>query len=164
VKLRDRLGLNVLVAALPGGAWKTPAGDPLTRERPAPPPPMPAPRAEVEAREHVAEGRRVTLRIHGTSPLIRLAIPRDALVGWSLAPSLAATPPIDGRYVAQLYDLAPAGTSLTLTLRGDAPVEIELRGIDGARPSGPEIEAVVRALPAWVTPTVTASRTTRLRI
>jgi hypothetical protein len=167
VKLRDRLGLNVLVAALPGAAgaaWKTPAGDPFTRERPAPPPPMPPPRAEIEAQERVVEGRRVTLRIRGTSPLIRLAIPRDVLVGWSLAPSLAATPPIDGRYVAQLYDLAPAGTSLTLTLRGDAPVEIELRGTDGAPPSGPEIEAVVKALPVWVTPTLTASRITRLQI
>jgi hypothetical protein len=53
---------------------------------------------------------------------------------------------------------------VTLTLRGGAPVEIELRAMDPNPPSGPEVEAVLKALPAWVTVSAAASRTTRLRI
>jgi hypothetical protein len=139
-------------------------GGPFTREIPAPPPPMPAPRAEVVGEQGTAAGnRQVTLRIHGTSPLIRLAVPQQALLDWSLAPSLS-TRPVDGRYFAQFYDLPPDGHSLTLTLRGQAPVEIELRGIDGTPPTGPEVTAALRTLPPWTTAHVTASRTIKLRL
>ena len=140
-------------------------GAPFTRELPAPPPPMPPPRAEVEREQRTTDGhRQVTLRIHGTSPLIRLAVPQQALLGWSLAPSLDPTRAVDGRYFAQFYALPPTGHSLTLTLRGQAPVQIELRGTDGARASGRQVDAALKSLPSWTTATVTANRTTRLGI
>ena len=126
---------------------------------------MPAPRAEVEREQRTTHGhRQVTLRIHGTSPLIRLAVPDQVLLGWSLAPSLDPTRAVDGRYFAQFYALPPTGHSLTLTLRGQAPVQIELRGTDGARASGPQVDAALKSLPSWTTATVTANRTTRLGI
>lgn len=96
--------------------------------------------------------------------MIRLAVPQEALLGWSLSPSLEAIHRVSGRYVAQLYALEPAGQVLTLTLRGGAPVEIELRATDGARASGPQVEVVLKALPDWVTPSTYAVRTTRLKI
>ena len=169
VKLFDGIARSAVVAALPppagpGSTWTK--KDALTHTTPAPPPPMPAPRAEVEAQEAVSPAgtRRVTLRIHGTSPLIRLAVPRQSLAGWSLSTALASGRVVDGRYVAQFYALEPAGHVVTLTLRGAAPVEIELRATDGARASGPEVDALLKALPDWVTPSAYADRTTRLKI
>jgi hypothetical protein len=118
---------------------------------------------DVEAEALTATGERiVALRIHGTSPGVRLRVRKELLSGWSLAPSLQATPPIDGHYVAQFYSLDRAGHSLKLTLRGTAPVEIELRATDGA--SGPQVESLLKALPAWVTPSTSAVRTVRLKI
>jgi hypothetical protein len=45
-----------------------------------------------------------------------------------------------------------------------APVEIELRGTDGARASAPGVEAVLRSLPPWVTASAYSVRTLRLKI
>jgi hypothetical protein len=169
IKLFDGIARAAVVAALPppagpGSSWTKKDG--LTHTAPAPPPAMPAPRARVEAQEAVtpAGTRRVTLRIHGTSPLIRLAIPRQSLAGWSLSTALASGRVVDGRYVAQFYALEPAGHMVTLTLRGATPVEIELRATDGARASGPEVDALLKALPDWVTPSAYVDRTTRLKI
>jgi hypothetical protein len=167
IKSGDGIGMTAILTALrqAGFAVSPVAGGRFTYELAAPPPPMSAPQAEVEAEERTARGERtVTLRIHGTSPAVRLRIRKEALSGWSLAPSLEATPPIDGHYVAQFWGLAPAGHSLKLVLRETAPVEIELRGTDGARASGPQVESFLEALPAWVTASCYAVRTIRLKI
>jgi hypothetical protein len=165
IRFTDAVAMREVLAALPGAT-----GQGLTRELPAAPPDMPAPAADVVAEDRAPDGtRRVTLRIHGTSPFVRLAVPREALLGWSLAESLAQTPPIEGRYVAQLYAVGllptyssgPPGYTLTLTLRA-TPVEIELRGMDPNPPPG--LEAVLKALPPWVTVSAAATRTTRLKI
>ena len=169
IKLSDGIARAAVLASLPppagpGSTWLK--KDSLTHTTPAPPPPMSAPRVEIESQEAItaAGTRRVTLRIHGTSPLIRLAVPRQSLAGWSLAQSLASGRVLDDRYLAQFYALPPAGHTVTLTLRGPAPVEIELRATDGARASGPEVAALLKALPGWITPSAYAVRTIRLKI
>jgi hypothetical protein len=53
---------------------------------------MPAPSAEVTADPYdpTAATRRVTLHLNGTSPQLKLSLPAESLVGWSIATSLAA--------------------------------------------------------------------------
>jgi len=132
---------------------------------PAPPPAMPAPHVEIleEKTDASPGGRRVTLRIHPTSPVLRLSVPQHSLAAWSFGP-LAATPPMDGRYRALFYNLGPGGHDVTLELHGQEAVEIELRGTDGAPAAGPAVRAVLQALPTWTTATAVSHRVIRRRI
>jgi hypothetical protein len=57
-----------------------------------------------------------------------------------------------------------AGVDFQLTLRGQQPVPITLRAIDGKRPSGPEIQSLIQRLPDWVTVRAFCYRTTDLRL
>jgi hypothetical protein len=62
--------------------------------------------------------------------------------------------PTNGQYVVGFEGVPAAGVDIHLTLRGQHPVEIELRGMDGAPASGTAIEALSRRLPNsdWMEP------------
>jgi hypothetical protein len=49
-------------------------------------------------------------------------------------------------------------------LRGWQPVEVELRGIDGAPATGPEVRALGEHLPDWVNLTTYSYRVARVKI
>jgi len=133
---------------------------------PAPPPAIPSPRAEVTASNYDSptDTRQVTVHLGGTSPQLRLSIPAQALVAWSVTPSLAATAPTDGRYLVHFEGVPEAGVEIQLTLRGWQPIEVDLRGIDGAPATGPELRALVKRLPDWVNLTAYAYRAARVKL
>jgi hypothetical protein len=143
-----------------------PFAPPFTHMLPAPAPAMQAPNAEVTAdsRDPTAGTRQVTLHLHGTSPQLKLSLPAQALVGWSIPTSLAVIVPTNGQYVVGFEGVPAAGVDIDLTLRDQHPVEIELRGMDGAPASGTAIEALSRRLPNWVTLISYSYRTARVKI
>ena len=151
------------------GTWPTSLAlfmPPFTHMLPAPPPAMPAPHAEITASSYDAptDRRQITLHLDGTSPQLRLLLPTSALLGWSLTPSLPAVPPLPGQYLVNFEGVPAAGVDIQLTLRGWQPVEAELRGIDGAPATGPEVRALEARLPDWVNLTTYSYRLTRIKI
>ena len=114
---------------------------------PAPAPAMQAPRAEVTAEHHdpATDTRQVTLHLDGTSPQLRLAIPAEVLLGWSASPKLGA--PTDGRYLLPIEGVPATGVDIQLTLRGSHPVEVDLRGIDGAPAAGLDMQGLSDVCP-----------------
>ena len=137
---------------------------PFTHMLPAPAPAMQAPRAEVTAEHHdpATDVRQVTLHLDGTSPQLRLAIPAEALLGWSVSSKLGV--PTDGRYLVHFEGVPATGVDIQLTLRGSHPVDLDLRGIDGAPAAGPDIQALSKRLPAWVTLNAYSYRMARVKI
>jgi hypothetical protein len=108
--------------------------------------------------------RQITLHLDGTSPQLRLLPPTTALLGWSLTPSLPAVPPLPGQYLVSFEGVPAAGVDIQLTLRGWQPVEVELRGIDGAPATSPEVRALGERLPDWVNLTTYLYRLSRQKI
>ena len=137
---------------------------PFTHMLPAPAPAMQAPRAEVTAEHHdpATDTRQVTLHLDGTSPQLRLAIPAEVLLGWSASPKLGA--PTDGRYLVPFEGVPATGVDIQLTLRGSHPVEVDLRGIDGAPAAGLDMQGLSRRLPDWVTLNAYSYRMARVKI
>ena len=143
-----------------------PFAPPFTHMLPAPASTMQAPSAEVTTEHHdpATDTRQITLHLHGTSPQLKLSIPAEALLGWSIGPSLATIAPTNGQYVVGFEGVPANGADIQLTLRGSLPVEVELRGTDGAPAWGPDVEALRRRLPDWVTLISYSYRTARVRI
>ena len=167
-------GMRPLAASFPDAlpvpaSWPTSLAlfmPPFTHMLPAAPPAMPAPHAEATASNYDAptDRRQVTLHLDGTSPQLRLLLPTTALLAWSLTPSLPALPPLPGQYLVNFEGVPAAGVDIQLTLRGWQPVEVELRGIDGAPATGPEVRALGERLPDWVSLTTYSYRLSRLKI
>jgi hypothetical protein len=164
-------GMDSLLSLFPNAkpapaTWPSVMGKPITHMLPAPVPSMPAPRADVTAEhyDHAADARQVTLHLHGTSSQLLLSIPAKALLGWSASPRLVALRPTESQYHVNFEGVPSGGVDIQLTLRGSRPVEVDLRGIDGAPASGPEIESVRRRLPDWVTLTSYSYRMARLKL
>ena len=164
-------GMGPLLSLFPNAkpapaTWPSVMGKPITHMLPAPVPAMPAPRAEVTAEHYdpAADTRQVTLHLHGTSAQLRLSIPAKALVGWSASPRLVPLPPTESHYHVNFEGVPTAGVDIQLTLRGAQPVEVVLRGVDGAPASGPAIESVGKRLPDWVTLSSYSYRMARLRL
>ena len=78
--------------------------------------------------------------------------------------NLSAISPTEGRYLLHFEGVPAAGVDIQLTLRGADPVELDLRGIDGAPAAGPDIEALRRRLPDWVTLNSYSYRVARVKI
>jgi hypothetical protein len=72
--------------------------------------------------------------------------------------------PSDGRFLVHFESVPATGVDIRLTLRGSHPVEVDLRGIDGAPAAGPDIRALSQRLPDWVTLTSYSYRTARMKI
>ena len=148
-------------------AWPSlePFAPPFTHLLPAPAPSMQAPRAEVtaDAYDATADTRQITLHLYG-SPQIKLSIPAQSLVSWSVGTSLATMVPTNGQYLVGFEGIPADGADIQLTLRGSRPVEVDLRGIDGAPASGADIEALRHRLPDWVTLISYSYRTAHVKI
>jgi hypothetical protein len=139
--------------------------EPFTLMLPAGTPPMPAPEVDVSASvyDSASDTRQVTLHIQGTSPQLRLTIPKSALLGWSATSKLPAPP--EGSHYTAIFEGVPSdGVDFQLTLRGAAPVEIGLRAIDTKPPASPEMQTLRKSLPEWVTVRAFAYRMTKIRI
>jgi hypothetical protein len=139
--------------------------EPFTLMLPAGLPPMPAPKAEVTASvyDSSSDTRRVTLHLHGTSPQLRLTIPVASLLGWSASDKLPP-PPKASHYTVMFEGVRDDGIDFQLVLRGSQPVELGLRAIDSKRPSSPEIEALSKQVPDWVTLIAFSYRMTQVKI
>ena len=138
----------------------------LTHMLPAPVPAMPAPSAQVTSSTYDAatDSRSIQLHLGGTSPQLRLAIPRQALLGWTASAMLPVLPAPESRYLVNFEGVKESGVDFGLTVRGVQPVEIEVRGVDGAPASGPEVDQLRRQLPDWATLRSFTYRTVRLSI
>jgi hypothetical protein len=64
--------------------------------------------------------------------------------------------------VIHLEGLTDDGAELSVTVRGRAPLPIELRAIAREPARDEAVEAVVRRLPPWTTTTAVSVRVTRL--
>jgi hypothetical protein len=160
--------LPVLAEAKPAPpSWPPVDGfmEPFTLMLPASEPPMPAPRAEVTQSEYDAQTdtRHVKLHLHGTSPELRLHIPSQSLVAWSASEKLPAAPE-GGVYGVAFEGVRGEGVDFEMTLRGQHPVAVTLRAIDGKRPSGPEVSSLAQHLPDWVTVRAFSYRITQLKL
>jgi hypothetical protein len=161
--------LPALAAATPASPfWPPPYGlmEPPALMLPAGEPAMPPPKAEVTANEvdPTSDTRRVSLHLDGTSPELQLTIPGSSLVGWSASAKLPPLPPNESQYHVMFEGVRADGIDFQLTLRGSQPVDLALRGIDGKRPSGPEMQALGARLPDWVTLRAFSYRMAQIRI
>jgi hypothetical protein len=102
-----------------------------------------------QAAEGTAGTRKVTLRLQARGAQeLKLKIPRESLVAWSLGP-LPELRPGENFYRAGHVEPPAQGWEVTLTLRGDARVPVEFTQVLN-NPS-PEAQAVLQHLPEWVT-------------
>jgi hypothetical protein len=67
-------------------------------------------------------------------------------------------------YLVHFEGVPASGVDIQLTVRGSHPVEVVLRGIDGAPAAGPDIQALSKRLPDWVTLTSYSYRMARVKI
>jgi len=155
-----------LVAARPGWPRYESWSPPFTHERAAPPPALPPPRAEITSDQYDAgtDRRRLGVRVFSPGAQLRLAVPADRLVAWSLAPSLDSTLTFFGQQVIHFEGLGPEGHEISLTVKGHAPLPVELRAIDRAPANEPAVQALLRELPAWTTTTSVTMRAVRLAL
>ena len=92
---------------------------------------------------------------------MRLGIPADRLTAWSLGAPPEATLELQGQRVIHLEGLDAEGAELSLTVRGRAPLPVELRAVAREPQRDPAVDAVLRRLPAWTTTTTTTFRLVR---
>ncbi|HYI00486.1 M28 family peptidase [Hyalangium sp.] len=135
--------LKALPGANPteGGRWRVDLGDarPLEQD------------AEITVQDPPASAdlRKVKVRLHARGAQeLKLKIPREALVEWSLGP-LPELRTADTFYRAAHVEPPAEGWEVTLTLRGDKPVPVEFSQLLAA-PSA-EAQSLLERLPEWVT-------------
>jgi hypothetical protein len=161
--LLSSAGLQGMVPLLPflpnvepaPSSWPSPdlMTEPFTHRLPASAPTMAGPGMEVTASRYDAgtDARTLQLHLRGSSPALRLLVPGSALLGWSASAKLPPLPPSEHRYLVHFEGVQEGGADFQIVVRGTQPVEVELRGIDGAPATGPEIDAVRKQLPDWTT-------------
>jgi len=167
----DALGLGSVLPSVPGFVPARPGWPPcetwwpaFSHELPAPPPKLDAPQVEVTDDTYDATTDRRALRLKVTAPgaQMRLALPSARLLGWSLGSPPDATMEVRGQRVIHLEGLDADGAELSVTVRGRAPLPIELRAIAREPARDEAVDAVVRRLPPWTTTTSLSVRVTRL--
>lgn len=139
-------------------AWPAPEAwlPPPSHEFPAAAPMLKGPELQLLQESYDASNDRRELRIRVAAPgaQMRLGIPVERLVAWSLGAPPEAVLAQHGQRWIHLEGLGDEGAELSLTVRGRAPLPLELRAV--AREPGRDavVEAVVRRLPPWTTTTV----------
>jgi hypothetical protein len=130
---------------------------PSSHELAAPPPKIEAPQVQVITDAYDAASDRRELRLRASAPgaQMRLGIPSARLVAWSLGAPPEATLELQGQRVIHLEGLDTEGAELSLTVRGRAPLPVELRAVAREPHADPAVDSVVRRLPAWTTTTTT---------
>jgi hypothetical protein len=146
----DWPGIGRAIASVDGAVADGPAERPDGAFVPARPVPYPSPRLVLGvATAPSASGiRSVSLRIPAEEGvyLHRLSIPADRLAGWSLG----ALPVASGdRIVLELLDAPAGGWSVTLDLRGAAPVPVDLSAVRAV--TTPDAARIIDELPDWTT-------------
>jgi hypothetical protein len=98
------------------------------------------------------------LRLHGS------LIPAQSLLGWSASAALPPLPASEDRYLVHFEGVPANGVDFQVVLRGSQPVEIELRGIEGAAVGDAAIDSVRKQSPPWATLHAISYRVSRLGI
>jgi hypothetical protein len=167
----DALGIESVLASVPGFVPARPGwppyetwSPPFSHELPAPPPALAPPHVEITYDGYDATTDRRELRLRVTAPgaQMRLAMPSARLLAWSLGLPPETTLGVRGQRVIHLEGLTDDGAELSVTVRGRAPLPIELRAIAREPARDEAVEAVVRRLPPWTTTTAVTVRVTRL--
>ena len=166
----DALGLASVLPSLPEFAPARPTWPayetwlpPFSHERPAPPPALAPPRVEVIHDAYDATTDRRELRLHVAAPgaQIRLALPSARLLGWSLPAPPPAVLVAHGQRLIHLEGLTADGAELSISVRGRAPLPIELRAIAREPAHDDAVEEILRRLPPWTTTTPITFAVTR---
>ncbi|MDB4971829.1 MAG: peptidase [Myxococcaceae bacterium] len=134
-----------------------------THELPAPAPAFARPSAEVLAMQPHADGTRtVTLRLHSETPNLRMFVEHGRVARWSLHEEVSEPPLAAGRATVYFQGFPSEGETITVTLRGSAPVEVEL--IASTFASSPVIRRMTATFPRWAVPVPLAARSVKLKI
>jgi hypothetical protein len=107
--------------------------------------------AEIDVQAPAADSgsRKIKLRLHAQGAQeLKLKIPRESLVEWSLGP-LPKLLADETFYRAAHVEPPAEGWEVTLTLRGDKPVPVEFSQV--LEDPSAEAKAVLERLPDWVT-------------
>jgi hypothetical protein len=168
----DALGIESVLPSLPGFVPARPGWPPyeswyppFSHERPAGPPEnLAPPRIEIvsDAYDATTDRRELHTRVAAPGAQMRLVLPSDRLLGWSLGGEPAATMEVRGQRVVHLEGLAADGADLDITVRGRAPLPMELRAIGRVPAQDEAVRTLLSTLPPWTTTTAIAVRVTRL--
>lgn len=125
---------------------------PFSHKLPAQPLPIAPPRLDVvqQSQDPQSGVRTVQLRLYATGWVTFVQIPREPLVGWSLAGPLPQPLPGQSSISAIFVAPDPAGQALTLQLRAAAPVEISVLQFHAPEKT-PELIELRQRLPDWTT-------------
>ncbi|HLK92365.1 MAG TPA: M20/M25/M40 family metallo-hydrolase [Polyangia bacterium] len=162
VRSGDALELGSVLAALPGFVAARPGWPafetwlpPFTHERPAGPPALAPPRVDLlaDAYDATTDERTVRLRVSAPGAQLRLGIPSQRLLAWSLGAPPDQALELHGQRLVHLEGLGPEGAELSLTVRGRAPLPIGLRANARGHARDEALSETIRRLPSWTTPT-----------
>jgi hypothetical protein len=92
---------------------------------------------------------------------VRVGIPAARLLAWSLSPSPDDALAVNGLRMIHLEGLGPEGAQLPVSVRGPAPLPIELRAIAREPARDDAVQEVLRRLPPWTTSSATTIRLNR---
>jgi hypothetical protein len=166
----DALGLAPVLPSLPEAVPARPDWPryetwlpPMSHELPAPPPALAAPRIDVtrDSYDATTDQRELGLRVTAPGAQMRLALPAARLLGWSLGPRPDDAMEIGGQRMIHLDGLGDDGAALSITVRGRAPLPVELRAMAREPAHDEPAQAVLRRLPPWTTATAIAVQVTR---
>jgi hypothetical protein len=87
---------------------------------------------------------------------VRFFVERGRVVRWSVHPELAEPPLADGRAAIYFQGFDPAGETISLTLRGDQPTEVEI--IASTFEPSAELKQLTAAFPPWAVPVPLCAR------
>jgi hypothetical protein len=169
-RARDPLSLDPVLEHVPGAqpirtGWPSfeiyePAP---THEVAGPAPSFAAPSVEVGASSANADGTRtLELRLHAQTPNVRLFVERGRVVRWSVHAEVAEPPLADGRAAIYFQGFDPEGETISITLRGKQPAEIEI--IASTFEPSAELKQLTAAFPDWALPVPLCARSIKQRI
>ena len=134
-----------------------------THEVAGPAPNFAPPSLELLSRTDNADGTRtLQLRLHAETTNLRMFVERGRVASWSVHPEVAEPPAADGRAAIYFQGVDPSGETISLTLRGNEPAEIEL--IASTFAPSPELLQLTAAFPDWALPVPLLARSVKLSI
>jgi hypothetical protein len=170
LRARDGLPLEPALEGLPEARPASPSWTKFeifepapTHELPGPPPAFGRPRVEVVSSTRHADGTRtVVLRLGSDTSDLRLFFAAGRVVRWSVQDEVPANPVAGGRAVIYLDGFPPEGDTISVTLRGAEPAEVQ--AISSSFLPTDAIAAIGARLPAWALPLPLSARAIRVQI
>lgn len=169
-RARDVLPLEPVLANLPGvepirskwPSFEVYEPEP-THQIAGPAPSFAPPSAELLSSTDNADGTRtLQLRLHAETPNLRLFVESGRVASWSVHPDVAEPPAANGRAAIYFQGFDPAGETISLTLRGRQPAELEL--IASTFAPSPELLQLTASFPDWALPVPLSARSVKLRL